>query len=229
MGIIGRKIYLGGGVARPGRWYSGDSILFHHVPRLYKQFHTGASVEMSFFSPFWRSRDRKWNLERQLNMQSLKGGRRPGEVTNFSPRIIFHAIKFRVSWLGRVLKLVNSDRKLEKKYFLCQLVALVASLCFALLLLHLPQRKHFFISTAKRCSNNSPTQRSQPIHPSNPTQPIHLLAPQSSRALKLWKYPQCDIFLKRKWYEDLKTMFPSVWQPNTQIQFGSNLKIDLMP
>ena len=38
----------------------------------------------------------------------------------------------------------------------------------------------------------------------SPIQPSHLLAPQSSGAGKPWKDPWCDIFLKRKWYEDFK-------------------------
>ena len=61
------------------------------------------------------------------------------------------------------------------------------------------------------------------------SQPSHLLASQSSGAGKPWKDPWYDIFLKGRWYEDLKNNVPECLTSkytNTQIQFGSNLKID---
>ena len=45
------------------------------------------------------------------------------------------------------------------------------------------------------------------FHPTNPYNPTHP-STYSSRAVKPWKDPWCDIFLKRKWYEDLKNNVP---------------------
>ena len=70
MGIIGAagKYIV---ASMEGRWYSGDSILFHHVPRLHKQFQREERREMCFFSLILKP-GQKVEFEMTLNLQSFK-------------------------------------------------------------------------------------------------------------------------------------------------------------